>query len=94
MAITVVKQHINLGGGMAAVLNQVTGDGTLKTWDTGLRKVMFYIGVTADQAAIDADGWYLNYSDNGSTAKDGAVCWNTEAPESAEVWYCFGIGKL
>jgi hypothetical protein len=94
MAITVTKQILSLGGGMAAVLNQVTGDGTLKTWDTGLRKVMFYTGTAEDDEHVLASGWYLNYSDNGSTAKDGAVCFNTTAPDSGEVWYCFGIGKL
>ena len=94
MAFGVVKQHISLGGGMSAVLNQVTGDGSTQTWDTGLRKVMFYTATTADDAHCIADEWYLNYSDGGSTAKDGAVHFDEAAPDDGEVWYCFGIGKL
>lgn len=86
-----VVSRISLGG-MTAVINRVTGDNTIKTWDTGLRKVMFYTGTAEDDSNVLASGWYLNYSDNGTTAKDGAVYFGT-APDDAEVWTCFGIGK-
>ena len=92
MAITVSTIHISLGN-KKAVINTVTGDGTLKTWETGLSHVDFYTAITSADSDIILDTWYLNYSDNGTTAKEGAVCFNTAAPDTGENWICFGIGS-
>lgn len=92
MALTCsVQQRISLGG-MTAVINRVTGDGSIKTWDTGLREVLFYTGTAEDDQHVVASTWFLNYSDGGSTAKQGAV-YHAAAPDDGEVWTCFGIGK-
>jgi hypothetical protein len=79
-------------GNMAAVYQEVTGDASTQTWDTGLSRVLFYIGATPADADCLPSGWYYNYSDNGSTAKAGAV-YHATAPDDGEVWYCFGFGR-
>ena len=92
MAFGVVTQRFSLGG-MAAVINKVTGDGSTQAWQTGLSKVLFYIANTADDTHCVTDKWFLNYSDAGSTAAPGYVHTDTAAPDDGEVWYCFGIGR-
>ena len=39
MATFAVKTHHLSFGNMAAVVNEVTGDGTTRTWETGLSNV-------------------------------------------------------
>jgi hypothetical protein len=92
MAFAVNTHRISLGN-YAAVINEVTGDGSTQYWQTGLSRVMFYIGVTAADSDLVCDKWYLNYSDAGSTAANGTVFNNAAAPDDGEVWYCFGIGR-
>jgi hypothetical protein len=92
MAITVNTYGPYRVGGLSFVINEVTGDGSLKTWDTGLGKVLWYGPLAEADSHITVDTWYLNYSDNGSTARPGAVCFNTAAPDSGEILRCLGIG--
>jgi hypothetical protein len=91
MAVTVVTHKFPLGN-MMGVINEVTGDGSGQTWQTGLSNVKFYCGTTAADTDLTADTWFLNYSDAGSTTAMGSVMQNTAAPDNGEVWYCFGIG--
>ena len=87
----VTTHHVSVGN-LAGVINEVTGDGSTQTWETGLSRVMFYTAVTSAQTTISTDTWFLNYSDDGTTAANGHVYFGT-APEDGEVFYCFGLGK-
>lgn len=91
MAFGVVTHKFPLGNYMG-VINEVTGDGSTQYWQTGLSRVIFYVGSTADDDDLVVDKWYFNYSDAGSTAANGTVFNNAAAPDDGEVWYCFGIG--
>jgi hypothetical protein len=73
MAITVNTELFKVGKFMGCI-QEVTGDGSIRTWDTGLGKVLFYIGVgNAGEAHGIVTGWYYNYSDGGTTARAGGV---------------------
>jgi hypothetical protein len=91
MAITVTTERHSMGD-LACVVNKVTGDGTLKTWDTGLNYVLFYMGTTPDDEHCIVDEWYYNTNDK-TTVANGHVYFDEAAPDTGEVWTCFGIGK-
>lgn len=93
MAVTVVTHHLSFGN-MAAVVNEVTGDATGRTWETGLSNVMFYICVTQADAHCLQDEIYLNKSDASTTAMGSVYVDEADhPPDTGEVWYCLGIGK-
>lgn len=91
MAFGVVTHKFALGN-LMGVINIVTGDDSAQYWQTGLSSVLFYTGTSATDTDCTADTWFLNYSDNGSTAVPGTVFNNTDAPTDGETWVCFGIG--
>jgi len=92
MALTVNTYGPYRVGGLSFVINEVTGDGSAQTWDTGLGKVLFYSVCAQADAHMTSDTWFLNYSDAGTTARAGAVYNVTAAPDTTEVLRCFGIG--
>ena len=93
MATFAVKTEHHSMGSLHGVTQQITGDGSTQTWDTGLSYVLFYIATTPDDAHCITDEWYYNYSDAGSTTANGHVHFDEAAPDDGEVWTCFGIGR-
>ena len=93
MAVTVVTHRLSFGN-MDAVVNEVTGDDSTRTWETGLSNVMFYICTADADAYCLQDEIYLNSSANGTT-KMGSVHVDEadHPPSSSATWRCLGIGK-
>lgn len=91
MAFGVKTRRLSFGN-LAGVINQVTGDASTQTWETGLSHVMFYVCTTGADAECIFDEIYLNKSD-GTTTAQGSVYVDEAAPDNGEVWYCLGIGK-
>ena len=93
MAVSVVTHHLSFGN-VAGVVNEVTGDGSTRTWETGLSNVMFYICITGADAHCLQDEIYLNSSANGTTKMASVHMDEADhPPDTGEVWYCLGIGK-
>jgi hypothetical protein len=74
-----------------AVTGTVTWDGSATSFDTGLSHVD-YVNIHCTDAEVTNNTWYKNYSDNGSTAKEGAVGF-ASAPTDTHVYEYFAVGK-
>lgn len=92
MATFAVKTRRLSFGNLAGVINEVTGDGSTQTWETGLSNVMFYVCTASNDSDCLFDEVFLNSSANGTT-KMGSVHVDEDQPTDGEVWTCLGIGK-
>lgn len=78
-------------GTLHGVSGTVTWDGTATSFDTGLSHVD-WVMMHSTSADIALNAWYKNYSDNGSTAKEGAVGF-AAAPTDGHIYEYFALGK-
>jgi hypothetical protein len=85
----VVRRHY---GTFGIVTGTVTWDGTATSFDTGLSHVDF-VTMHSTSGDIALNAWYKNYSDNGSTAKEGAVGF-ASAPTDGHIYEFLATGKI